>query len=245
MRPCTAAMLTGVLLVLCLAGWAQQPEETVIDTTAMGAVARPADWVEVRFTLESAAPSAEMSMAKNLDDAQKVTNKLIAEGVAEEAITVGPPGFSDGEYMVMSGDGRERQWRATSRVTVRLNEFDPDGIYEEAGRIIDLAASVASVTPRDMQAMRFGMSGGVLNFGVNDDAAMRDEAYAQAMQAAHAQAERGAAAAGMKLGKLVRLRVTDDSMQYSSSYGLRAAENRSMDKQAVVYVSLSATYRLE
>jgi len=219
--------------------------DNCISVMAGGSAKQPADWLDIHVSMQSSAPSAETAMTMNRDDDQRAYDKLVASGIAEESITSSPPSLSGGGVYAMARQDAERQWFANSTITVRMTKPDPGTMYEDAGRIVDLVASVAKVNPQGANVMVQAMvADNLFEFGVNDPAALRDKAMADALKNAQATAAAAAANAGKKLGPLVSVSVIDQSLGAMASI-MRMFESKPTVGEASMSVMITATYKLE
>lgn len=236
-------------LILCSGAQAQFMTAPVGDNCiavmAAGSAKQPADWLDVHVAVQCSAPSAETAMTMNRDDDQRAYDKLVASGIVAESITSSPPSLSGGGVYAMARQDAERQWFANSTITVRMTHLDPGTIYEDAGRIVDLVASVAKVNPQGSNPMVQAMvADNLFEFGVNDPAALRDQAIRDALKNAQATATSAAANAGKKLGPLVSISVVDQSLGAMASI-MRMFESEPTVGEASMSVMITATYKLE
>lgn len=249
MKAYAVVVCLGFVLVLCAGAQAQfmtaPVPDNCISVMAGGSAKQPADWLDIHVSMQSSAPSAETAMTMNRDDDQRAYDKLVASGIAEESITSSPPSLSGGGVYAMARQDAERQWFANSTITVRMTKPDPGTMYEDAGRIVDLVASVAKVNPQGANVMVQAMvADNLFEFGVNDPAALRDKAMADALKNAQATAAAAAANAGKKLGPLVSVSVIDQSLGAMASI-VRMFESKPTVGEASMSVMITATYKLE
>lgn len=162
----------------------------VIRVQATSSVTRAPDQAVLRVAVETFAETAEEAAAENAERTEAVLDALEDAGIPDDRI--GTANYSiRPEYEYERGrDGRDRQlvgYRVMNMIQVTINDLD------RVGEIID---AVVEAGANRIDGLTFGLS--------NPEAARR-EALRNAVAEARADAEAIAAAAGVRLGRVVRI----------------------------------------
>lgn len=182
---CVTAWLT--LAVSGLAAQTDSMHRSVIETSGVGEVTGSPDYAVVLFSVLSRDGSAARASQRNAAKARALIDTLRAHGISPDSVPTS--GFSvQPEYQ----NGRQTLNSYLARATVRLTMHDLGKI----GAVIDaaLAAGVDQVPS--------------ITFATTQGDALRREAVAAAVKDARLQAESAAGAAGGRVGRLIRLAVS-------------------------------------
>ena len=253
MKRWVCAGLVVALAVLCgsasFGQWVATPSpENTLTVSVTGTAESPADWVEVNLTVEGRGVNAQEALAKCQEACRNAVNELTALGLPEDAIQCAPPQISAGGLAQMMGappEGEEQGKFVVSRsLVVRLAPIDPETLYEDICRIIDVATD-AGAGPKPVQQWSDMMStGGIVTFGVNDPKPLRAKAIADGLEQAKEVADVVAASTGKKTSALSGVAV-----QEYGNEGVLAmfsmVGSPPTPEHGVYRVMLTVTYQLE
>ncbi|HEX9818838.1 MAG TPA: SIMPL domain-containing protein [Methylomirabilota bacterium] len=221
-------LLAGLLVAGCASAGAHPAVERGIVVTGAGRIARPPDTAVLDAGVEARA-------ARLADATAEVDRKIRAVLAQVKALGVGDSDIRTTSYAIdpvaeprQAGDASARivGYRVSNVVQIRTR--DVAGV----GRIVDAAVAADANVVRNV------------HFTLADPARAEAEARALAMQDAAARARQIAAAAGVKLGRL--LSVTEGSpVRPVARMSLATAPGPLEPGQLEVTVSLEARYAIE
>lgn len=253
MKRLACLWLVIALAALCasaaLGQWLAAPSpEGTLTVSVTGTAESPADWAKVNLTVEGRGVNAQEALAICQQTCRQAVDDLVALGLPEDAIECAPPGISGGGLAEMMGaqpQGEEQGKFVVSRSLVaRLAPINPETLYEDICRIIDVATD-AGAGPKPVQQWSDMMSsGGIVTFGVNDPKPLRAKAIANGLEQAKETADVVAANAGKKTSALTAVAV-----QEFGNEGLMAVFSMvgppPAPEHGVYQVMLTVTYQLE
>lgn len=165
----------------------QEREPATLSVSGTGEVFVAPDMATLLIGVESRADSASAAVADNNQAAQRIIATLKEAGIEAKDIQTAnfsvSPVYDETSYQRREGP-RIIGYQATNQVVARIHDLD--GL----GEVLD--ATVGSGANR--------IDG--LNFGVDDDEEVRDEARKRAIEDARRKADTLAEAAGVKLGAI-------------------------------------------
>jgi uncharacterized protein YggE len=228
--PIVVALTTCVLLAAASMAWGEEPAPS-ITVIGSGAASGPADTAEVNAGVVTQAATASQAMSQNSAAMEQVLKALTALGIADRDIhttTVSivpvraPPQTGRPQPSPVVG------YEVTNQVRVRVRKL------ADLGRLLDTLVS------RGANAL------GGIGFSIADPAPLLEQARTKAIADARQKAQVYAAAAGVKLGRVIFIRDTTPGLP-------RPMAARMMSSAAVpiapgeqeLEVSVSVTYALE
>jgi uncharacterized protein YggE len=172
-------------------------------------------------------------------------------GIAAENIRSGAPEIGPDSYAEMMGamareeEGEDAKHAVRRTVTVRLTKMDPQTLYEDLCRIIDVAGDAGATLKTAGPIQQVYSRGAVVTFGVNDAKPLRAEAIRNGLAAAKEAAEVVAGASGRKLGDVASVQIAElgPDQGYLGMIGSMLFEPK--PGQGRYDVSLTVTYRLQ
>ncbi len=238
--------------LLCASAWAQFPTlvpsgENTIYVMSSGSAQAPADWIDVKLQIQSNGPGAESAVSINRDDCERAKIALVNNGIAAESVSFTAPRISGGGIAQMGRQDDGNKWFVTSTLTVRINEFEEDTVYEMIGRIIDTAAGAGNVEPDAILGVQQMMmqTAGITEFGVNDQDKLDEEAVSNALERAEKTAKLAAAKSGKKLGAIGSLQMFDLSGGGGIMNVMKMFDEPSKPGFATTSIMLGVTYKIE
>ncbi len=253
MKRWTCSWLVAALAALCTpAAFGQvlaapSPENT-LTVGVTGTAESPADWVEVNLAVEGRGVNAQEALAICQEACRNAVNELTALGIPADAIRCAPPDISAGGLAEMMGappqDEEQGKFVVSRSLVVRLTEIDPETVYEDICRIIDVAADAGAGPKAPQQFADVMSSGGIVTFGVNDPKPLRAQAIADGLEQAKEVADVVAASAGKKTTALSAVAIqeygSEGLLAMFSMVGFPPTTGR-----GVYRVMLTVTYQLE
>jgi hypothetical protein len=223
------AVLVAVTLVAgCTSAGALRPDERGIAVTGSGRVARPPDTAVVELGVEARAANLTDATTDVDRKMRSVVARVKAQGVPDADIRTTVYAIDPLAEPRQPGDTSARiaGYRVSNIVQVRTRPAD--GI----GRVVDAAVAAGANVVRNV------------HFTLDDPSRAEAEARTLAMQDAAARARQLAAAAGVRLGRV--LSVTESSpVRPVGRMSLATAPGPVEPGQLEVSVSLEARYAIE
>jgi len=228
---------------------APSPEGT-LSVTATGSAESPADWAEVRLTVEGKGATAQEALSVCDESWRKVLDELATLQIPEKDIHSTPPDIGlDATAQMVAAMGREEGDEGAKQtvrrgVTVRLAQADEQTLYEGICRIIDVTGDAGAAIKAPGPLEQVWSQQGALVFGVNDPKPLRAQAIRNGLAAAKEVADVVAASMERKLGALAGVQVQEVGTEgYLGMLGAIGFPPK--PGQGVYRVSLTVTYHLE
>lgn len=228
--PIAVALTTCVLLAAASMAWGEEPAPS-ITVIGSGAASGPSDTAEVDAGVVTQAATASQAMGQNSAAMEQVLKALTALGIADRDIHT--TNVSIVPVRAPQQTGRQQLspvvgYEVTNQVRVRVRNL------AALGRLLDTLVS------RGANAL------GSIGFSIADPAPLLEQARTKAIADARQKAQVYAAAAGVKLGRVIFIRDTAPGLP-------RPMAARMMSSAAVpiapgeqeLEVSVSVTYALE
>jgi uncharacterized protein YggE len=225
--------------------------ETTLSVTVAGSAEAPAEWAELALSVEGRGATAQEALAVCDESWQKVVGELGTLQIAAENIRSSPPEIGPDAYAQMMGampgeEGGEDAKHAVRRnVTVRLTEMDPQTLYEDLCRIIDVAGDAGATLKTAGPMQQVYSRGAVVTFGVNDPKPLQGEAIRNGLAAAKEAAEVVAGASGRKLGDVASVQIAELGPEQGYLGMIGAMFYEPQAGRGRYDVSLTVTYRLQ
>lgn len=212
---------------LLLAGGPTDPSVTV---TGAGSVDREPGFARLVFRVTAQAEEAKDAVVKYREKVEKMQEALKKAEVAPESVTLGPPSMTTGQgdasaaiQAMVRGRGQDTAspmvtMSSVMDVKIAWAAGTPpaDGLAKVATVLDAVVEAGADNTMMTREAAYYGIAadaGGppspAVIFDLDDHAALREEAYAKAVEDARAQAAALAGRLGRRVGAALRAHVLD------------------------------------
>ena len=228
--PIAVVFTSFVLLAAASMAWGEEPAPS-ITVIGSGAASGPSDTAEVNAGVVTQAATASQAMSQNSAAMEQVLKALTALGIADRDIHTtsvsivpvrAPPQTGRPQPSPVVG------YEVTNQARVRVRKL------ADLGRLLDTLVSRGANTLGD------------IGFSIADPAPLLEQARTKAIADARQKAQVYAAAAGVKLGRVIFIRDTTPGLP-------RPMSARMMSSAAVpiapgeqeLEVSVSVTYALE
>jgi len=202
-----------------------------VTVSGLGTVSAAPDMAEITSGVVTQAPTAAGALAANSQAMEQVLRSLTALGVAARDIQTTNISVSP-QRRVVRGEGRPPEivgYEVTNQVRVKVRELG------QLGRVLDQQVAQGA---NSVYGIRFGLA---------DPAPMLDEARKRAMSDARRRAELYAAAASLKIGRVVAVQEAGAAAP-RSEMGARVMAAGAVPVapgEQEIQASLSVTFSLE
>ena len=216
-----------------------------ITVTASGSAEAAPEWVEVNVTIVGSGASAVSALMMNQDSRERAVNDLTEQGTKPESIKCSAPVISGGGFaqMMRAAQGGDNSVTITSTLTVRIEAFDPDTVYEDLCNIIDTAAGGGAGAEAPTGIAQMMSAENRVKFGVNDTKPLREKAVLNALEEAATMAALVAKSSGRKLGKLVGVQTTGGDNPMMAA--MTMLQSPAASDKAVESVTITVSYEIE
>ena len=228
--PIAVALTTCVLLTAASMAWGEEPAPS-ITVIGSGAASGASDTAEVNAGVVTQAATASQAMSQNSAAMEQVLKALTALGIADRDIHT--TNVSIVPVRAPQQTGRQQPspvvgYEVTNQVRVRVRNL------AALGRLLDTLVS------RGVNAL------GGIGFSIADPAPLLEQARTKAIADARQKAQVYAAAAGVKLGRVIFIRDTTPGLpRPMAARMMTSAVVPIAPGEQELEVSVSVTYALE